>query len=253
MDEYPPMIYGWALMRIIAFICALWLAFPDIKILISKYDLSDAYRRICHDALAAAQTILVLGIKAYIMLRLSFGGAPNPAAWTAFSEMVTDLSNDLPRDPNWDPDKLHHPLQKQVPTPEYLDNGIPLAPAREMAVDIPTTAKGRGDCFIDDIIRVFLNTKESIRRHASSALLAIFVSIRPYAGEKEPIPRKEVVSIDKWKAEGVPREVQIVLGWLINTRTMILALPLDKYRAYVKEIDKILNIVRNHAGDKSQH
>ena len=152
MDEYPPMIYGWALMRIIAFICALRLAFPDIKILISKYDLSDAYRRICHDALAAAQTILVLGIKAYIMLRLSFGGAPNPAAWTAFSEMVTDLSNDLPRDPNWDPDKLHHPLQKQVPTPEYLDDGIPLAPAREMAVNIPTTAKGRGDCFIDDII-----------------------------------------------------------------------------------------------------
>ena len=75
MDQYPPMIYGWALMRIIAFICALRLAFPDTRILIAKYDLSDAYRRICHDALAAAQTILVVGIKAYIMLRLSFGGA----------------------------------------------------------------------------------------------------------------------------------------------------------------------------------
>ena len=34
--------------------------------------------------------------------------------------------------------------------------------------------------------------------------------------------------------------MQIVLGWLINTRMMILALPMDKYLAYVKEIDVIL-------------
>ena len=94
-------------------------------------------------------------------------------------------------------------MQAKVPDPEYLNESIPMTPAREMAVDIPTTTLGRGDCFIDDIIKVFLDVSEAIKRHASSALLAIFVLIRPFAGDRELVPRKEVVSVGKWKAEGV--------------------------------------------------
>lgn len=105
-------------------------------------------------------------------------------------------------------------MQPKVPDPEYLEESIPLAAAKEMTIDVPTTALGRGDCFIDDIIKVFLDTMEAIRRHASSALLAIFISIRPFAGEKETVPRKEVVSVKKWKAEGVTREREIVLSWM---------------------------------------
>ena len=81
MDEYPAMIYGWCLMRCIHFVVALRLRFPKEPILISKYDLSDAYRRIAHRASSAVQTILVQGMVAYIFLRLSFGGAPNPPVW----------------------------------------------------------------------------------------------------------------------------------------------------------------------------
>ena len=121
--------------------------------------------------------------------------------------MVTDLSNDLPRIPDWDPDTLHHPMQPKVPDPEYVDEEVPLAPGKPMAIEVPVTAKGRRDCFIDDIISVMLDSTEVIKRHASSALLSIFVSIRPFAGEKEPVPRKEVVSEEKWKAECVPREI----------------------------------------------
>ena len=51
--------------------------------------------------------------------------------------------------------------------------------------------------FINDIIAVMLDSAEVVKRHASSALLSIFVSIRPFAGDKEPVPRKEVVSESK--------------------------------------------------------
>ena len=139
--------------------------------------------------------------------------------------MCTDLSNELPLIPEWDPKELYHLMQEKVPKPQYLDDTIPLVAARQTAVHVPTTALGRGDCFIDDIIKVFLDTADTVKRHASSALLAIFVSIRPFEGDKEPIPRKEVVSVEKWKAEGIPREVQMVLEWLINTRKMLLCLP----------------------------
>ena len=241
MSQYPHMIYGWALLRIITYIVALRRAFPNKKILISKYDLSDAYRRIANGFKAAAETILVAGHIAFIMLRLCFGASVNPPVWCSLSEMVTDLSNELPLIKGWNPDELHHPMQPEVPEPEYLDESIPITAAKEMVVDVPTTTLGRGDCFIDDIIKVFLDTADAIKRHASSALLAIFVSIRPFAGKKETVPRKEVVSLEKWKAEGVPREIQMVLGWLINTRLLLLCLPLDKYTTYVRDIDIILS------------
>ena len=68
MTHYPEMIYGWALMRIITYIVVLRLNYPEKKILISKYDLSDAYRRVANGFKAAAETILVVGHLAFIML-----------------------------------------------------------------------------------------------------------------------------------------------------------------------------------------
>ena len=57
MEQYPEMVYGWTMPRIIHFIVALRLAWPLRTIFISKYDYSDAYHRIAHSALAVAQTI----------------------------------------------------------------------------------------------------------------------------------------------------------------------------------------------------
>jgi len=240
LDMYPPMIYGWCLIRIIHYIIALRLAFPTMRILISKYDFSDAYRRIAHASKAAAQTIFVIGQVAFICLRLSFGGAVNPPSWCCVSEMITDLSNELPLIKKWNPDKLFSPAQVTVPAPKYLADSIPLALASPLAVDIPTTARGRGDCFVDDIIKVYLDDPIQIKRHAASAPLAIHIAMRPNAGEKEPIPRREALSEAKLEAEGTPAEIQIVLGWELDTRRLICSLPEDKYVAWCKEISDIL-------------
>ena len=55
------MFYGWALERIIHFIVALRNHYPKVRILISKYDLSDAYRRLAYSPKAEAETTLVVG------------------------------------------------------------------------------------------------------------------------------------------------------------------------------------------------
>jgi hypothetical protein len=78
MARYPEMVFGWCLPRIIHFIVALRIAHPSSRILIAKYVFSDAYRRIAHSAKAASQTIIVLVGIAFLALRLSFGGSPNP-------------------------------------------------------------------------------------------------------------------------------------------------------------------------------
>ena len=66
IDQYPEMIYGFCLTRIIHYICALRWKFPNKKILISKYDFSDAYKQISLSAKSIAQTILVNKDKAYL-------------------------------------------------------------------------------------------------------------------------------------------------------------------------------------------
>ena len=108
MDAYTEMIHGWCLSRIIHFIVALRLAHPLLLIFIVKYDYSDAYRRVAHSPSAAVQSIIVFANVACIALRLTFGGSPNPPTWCSFSEMVTDLSNEIPLCTNWDLSLIPH-------------------------------------------------------------------------------------------------------------------------------------------------
>jgi hypothetical protein len=117
MTKYPEMIYGWCFSRVIHFVVALRAEHPGSRIFISKYDFSDAYRRVAHTARAAAQTILVMGQVAYVMLRLAFGGSRNPPACCTFSEMVTDLANEIPLCPSWDPSEIRSPAQHKTPSP----------------------------------------------------------------------------------------------------------------------------------------
>ena len=66
------------------------------------------------------------------------------------------------------------------------------------------------------------------------------VTSRPHAGEgKEPITRRALLSQPKLLAEGSPEEVQIVLGWRIDTRRMTISLPDDKFHAWITDIETI--------------
>jgi hypothetical protein len=242
MSAYPEMIYGWCLPRIIHFIVALRLAYPGTAVFISKYDYSDAYRRIAHSAAAVAQTITTLGLLAFIYIRLTFGGSPNPPTWCCFSEMVTDLANEISMCSEWDPNTLRSPDQPTTPEPKRLSPSVPFAPAQPMAVTIPPVITGRVDGFIDDLINVFLDTIDNCRRQPHVVPLAMFVTSRPHAGkDKEPILRRAILSIEKLLREGAPAEVQIVLGWLLNTRLLIVALPDDKFEAWLASLDKIIS------------
>jgi hypothetical protein len=135
MARYNEMIYGWCLARLIHFIIALRLAYPNQSILISKYDYSDVYRCMVHAGSAAAQSIAVYDTLAYIALRLTFGGSPNPPTWCLFSEMVTDFANEVAICNEWNPATLRSPAQPITPVPK-LDNtnGSLFAMARATAL-----------------------------------------------------------------------------------------------------------------------
>jgi hypothetical protein len=250
MSAYPEMIYGWCLSQILHDVIALWLAFPKTPILSAKYDYSDAYQRVAHSATAVAQTISTCNDFAYVYNRLTFGGSPNPPTWCNFSEIVTDLANEIGQCKNWDPQALRSPNQPVTPTPIRENQAVPVAQARPMALHIPTTATSRVDSFIDDLINVFLDTESNLARQPHTVPLAMFVTSRSPSGTtQEPIARPPILSIPKLLAEGSPAERQIVLGWMLDARRLLMSLPEEKYKAWIDSIDNIIANAKCTRGD----
>jgi hypothetical protein len=249
MSGYPDMVYGWCLSRILHYLAALRCRNPGRKIFISKYDYSDAYRRISQRAETAAATVIRLEGIAYVFLRMVFGGSPNPAGFSGFSETLTDLANELASS---DYDPYLHGTSPSV-KPSHLifrEDEIKgraeeeICPAIMPAFEV-ATGEGRNssrDCFIDDIIDCHLDTPDNRRRAPHLVQMAVHVMSRPHAGDRvEPVPRRPLLGPEKLEAEGRSSERQVVLGWEINTRRLIVALPHDKYRAWDNDLAEIIN------------
>jgi hypothetical protein len=171
MDAYSEMIFGWCLLHIIHLILLLRLHFPHSRILISKYDYSDAYRRMTHSASAAAQTIAV---SAGLALIAHLRWLSKPPSWTLFSVMVTDLANEITQCAEWEPSELHSPAQPIAPAPVHLSESISIALASPLGVIPPPAPHGRVDGFTDAIINLFPDTEESCAHLPHIVPLAIF-------------------------------------------------------------------------------
>lgn len=184
------MIYGWCLPQIIHCVVSFRIHNPSRLILISKYNYSNAYRRIAHSAEAATQTVSVNGNTVFVLLRLTFGGSPNSPTWCMFSALVTDLANEISQCTEWDPAELQSPAQPVTPEPFRLPAGVPIAVGREMALLVPQPVQGgKVNGLIDNLINVFLDTPENCERQPHVVPLAMHVTSRPHAGDQEePVP-----------------------------------------------------------------
>jgi hypothetical protein len=93
---------------------------------------------------------------------------------------------------------------------------------------------GRGA--LSKFVGPILDTAANRNSQPHAVPLAVFVANRPHAGDDEPVPRRENLSGPKLEAEGTPAEVQIVLGWEMNTRALLVLLPFDKFVAWTSDI-----------------
>lgn len=56
----------------------------------------------------------------------------------------------------------------------------------------------------------------------------------------EPVPRQDLLSIKKLKAEGTPSETMTVLGWVLDARNFAISLPKHKQIAWKQSVDVAL-------------
>ena len=234
-EELPKCLYGHALLRMLHFIVDLRYKHPDRRILIGKFDLKAAFRRAHLSPESALESMSTLDDTLLVSLRLTFGGAPCPPTWSCISESICDLANDLIACPAWNHAEIQSPIQTMIPPPERLPENVPLGKAVKLAVHFPREEIGKTELFIDDYAPIALDVGNNVDRVACAVPLAIHTVGRQLS-PNEPLPRDDLVSLSKLAAEGKMEETKIMLGWLINTRSMLLHLPLNKFNGWSKDI-----------------
>jgi hypothetical protein len=188
----------------------------------------------------AKKCVTVVRNLAYGALHLPSGGRPCPSLWSFFSETITSLSNAIANYESWDPEKLCSPLQHLIPKTVAEADDIPFEQALPMSVSISkSNGSYKSDVFIDDVISVVLDDGKGCKRGAAASLLAIHAVCRPVA-VYEPIPRNKLTAEKKIIAESLFEEVKATLGWLLDTRRLLISLTIEKYSAWAAAIIFIL-------------
>jgi hypothetical protein len=238
-DRLTQCMFGRALLRHVHQIVALRHRHPAEIILQSKVDWKSAYRRL-HNAPATAVSAMVLvGRFLLVALRLTFGGAPNPSRWSDLSEIACDLSNDLARNPGWEPSRHLSPHASKLPSDPLLEPpDIPYATAHPLSVPLPVDDDPKSEVYIDDLFNCYLQ-RHLLRGREILPFVLELLGRPPDADD--PIERDDVLSISKFLAEATPSEVKTILGWVVDTRRLLLSLPPNKVLAWSASIQAMLD------------
>ena len=91
--------------------------------------------------------------------------------------------------------------------------------------------------YIDNIIGLTINlpNTDNVKQAERAPLLAIHACSRPVHAE-EPIPRQQMISKKKLKAEAVLSKTKTILGWDWDLRRLIISLPAKKIIAWTNII-----------------
>jgi hypothetical protein len=159
---------------------------------------------------------------------MTFGGSPCPSLWGIISDTLADTCNTLLQCKSWDFTSLFDPISASILPPNSLPENITFHQSKELAVYTPTNDIGKVDIYIDDTIAITPDFPGNTERIMAAIPLAIRTFTRPLDANDE-IPRNDIISLKKFQAEAWLEETKTVLGWVLNTRTLQISLPIDKY------------------------
>ena len=231
--------FGGCLNRILLRILLLRSKFPNVPILINKYDLDSAYRRMHvkfeHSLLECWKWNDLM----FVNSRLPFGYEKACENFSHLTDMVVDLAQQLEGDDTWDPSLLHSDLVAQVPKPEY-EKGEK-APARPLqdTIECPDSYQ---DGYIDDLIGIVVANDEILMdkvKHAVPLILSCL--FRPiFPDDEAHLERAPILAPDKLLAEGGLSENKTILGWTVDTDRLLIRLPLAKAKRYLSDINALI-------------
>jgi hypothetical protein len=188
----------------------------------------------------AAPYIITLGDIALISLRLTFSGTPCPNEFCIVSEIIADLANNILHSPDWDPGTTHSPHTISLPLEKESVSSSPFLLGKELDVQVPLDTQGKVEIYIDDGITAILDINDSKLRGTNAMALAIHTICRPIS-DNELIQRDDCLSLSKLAEEGTLSESATVLGWKIDTRSLLISLPADNFNSWSSDIRQIID------------
>ena len=219
---------------------ALRVQYPNTPILLGKYDMDGAYRRIHSQLTEAKLCFTTIDRLAFLLTRLPFGTTPAADCFNTISESTTDLSQSIAEDKTWNPSILRSNVSHKIPPASIPDkvNNLQESPFH---LTIPIAPKPiYHDVYIDDIIAICLAIKKYIERTRQATPLAIHSIFRP-TDINDKVPRNNVLCMRKLSGEGALEERKTILGWLIDTRLFKIFLHPHKLLLWSKSIDNLIS------------
>jgi len=251
IEKLEPCMFSFTFSRIIHYIVALRRKYPGKRIWIRKEDVKSAFRRLHLNARTAFRSAVRVNLdgKWYIIisLRMPFGGAPCPSEFALAADLIADTINDLLSDKNWNHKSVYSDIIYKIPNPIPLDDDIPFTEAKNLSVKIPIDECGKTDVFVDDFITIGPDIDDTLERIIKAPSTVIH-AIADNSLNSKMIPRDDILAIDKMKAEGAAEERKICLGWMLDTRRLLVSLPDHKTTGWISQIDLLLK--NKTAGEK---
>jgi hypothetical protein len=151
-------------------------------------------------------------------------------------ETAADVANQLIQTESWDHKSFNDNLLKQIDPPTHIPDTAPFKTARRTSVEIPIN-EGK---LISTLMTV-LGWPWTHKTTPNSVLILAIRSLSRPVDENDIIPRKDIISTKKFKAESRMEEQKTVLGWVLNTRTLSIHLPHETFDNWLNDIKSILN------------
>ena len=170
---------------------------------------------------------------------MPFGGAPCPSEFALAADLIADTINDLLDDKNWKHEEVYSDMIHEIPNPIPLPDNIPYAEARDMTINIPVGKNGKTDVYVDDFITIGPDIDDTLDRIIKAPATVIH-AIADNSINSNKIPKDDILAIDKMKAEGAAEERKICLGWMLDTRRLLVSLPDHKTIGWKSQIDSLL-------------
>ena len=241
-DELESCKFGFVLLQCLYELHTLRCMFPSIPILMCKYDLDAAYRRLGVWVAFAVMCAIAFGGFVYICFRLPFGAKAAPSEFSILSEYVAELAQQLMLVEDWDPHTLHPSLLDGINTTPIFEQG-PLSQAYPSMLDF-TPREISARVYIDDLINITLALPHLIQKAIHAIPLVLDAIFRPNTDEEQH-QRNPILNEKKTLAEGILSDCREILGWIINTQNLKVYIPAGKAEMIKRELITLLRMAIN--------